>query len=131
MTSALKAMLVGLTLAVAAAGAADAQAAAAGGDVTRGGTLFKQRCGVCHSLAADTGPRPGPTMQRLSGRKAGAVPTFKYSPALKGSNIVWTRATLDRFLQGPAKMVPGTFMMVTVANPTDRRDIVAYLETMR
>ena len=131
MTSALKATLIGLTLAIAGIGAADAQAAAAGGNVARGGTLFKQRCGVCHSLVADTGPRPGPTMQRLSGRKAGSVPNFKYSPALKGSNIVWTRPKLDQFLQAPAKVVPGTFMMVAVANPTDRADIVAYLDTLK
>jgi hypothetical protein len=28
-------------------------------------------------------------------------------------------------------MVPGTFMMISVANPKDRGDIVAYLDTLK
>lgn len=109
---------------------AQAQAPAAA-NATRGGTLFKQRCAVCHSLVVDTATRPAPTLKALSGRKAGAVTTFKYSAALKGSNITWDKARLDQFLAAPGRMVPGTFMMSSVANPKDRADLVAFLDMLK
>jgi cytochrome c len=129
MTFGTKAALIGLTLALAPL-AAQAQAPAAG-DAARGATLFKQRCGVCHSVVVDTATRPAPTMKAISGRKAGVVPNFRYSPAMKNSNITWDKAKLDQYLAAPAKMLPGTFMMIAVANPKDRGDIVAYLDTLK
>ena len=37
--------------------------------------------------------------------------------------------TLDQFLQGPRKMVPGTKMTYAgIANPQDRADLIAYLK---
>lgn len=110
--------------------AAQAQASAAA-NATRGGTLFKQRCAVCHSLVVDTGTRPGPSLKAVSGRKSGAVATFKYSPALKTANITWNKANLDQFLASPARRVPGTFMMSSVANPKDRGDLVAFLDMLK
>ena len=128
MTFGTKVGLFALTLALAPFAA---QAAPAAGDAARGATLFKQRCGVCHSLVVDTATRPGPTMKGVSGRKAGTVPNFKYSPAMVKSKQTWNKANLDKYLAAPAKAVPGTFMTVAVPNATDRTDIVAYLDTLK
>jgi cytochrome c len=125
MTFGLKAGLIGLSLVLAAPMAAQAA------DAAKGATLVKQRCSVCHSLVVDTGPRPGPSMKGLAGRKAASVPNFKYSPALQKSGITWTPAKLDQFLAAPSKAVPGTFMAIAVPNPTERADIVAYLSTLK
>jgi cytochrome c len=130
MTFGTKAGLFGLVVALAPF-AVQAQAPAAAVDAVRGATLVKQRCAVCHSLVDDTGPRPGPSLKGVVGRKAGTLVGFKYSPAMKAANISWDKARLDVFLTGPGKAVPGTFMMIPVSNPKDRTDIVAYLETLK
>lgn len=94
--------------------------------------LFKQgeqvyeRCQACHSLEVD---RTGPHHCGLFGRRAGSVPGFQYSDAMKHSDIVWTARTLDRFLANPQKAVPGTNM--TYAGVTDageRKALIAYLQ---
>ena len=56
---------------------------------------------------------------------------YAYTPAMKASGVVWTPAELDRFLQGPRKLIPGTAMSVTVNDPVQRRDLIAYLGTLK
>ncbi len=93
------------------------------GDPVLGQQLY-QSCMGCHSLDEnDVGPRH----RGVVGRRAGSVPGYSYSPALKASGIVWTPVMLDRWLQGPQKLVPGAKMYFTVANPKSRADIIAYL----
>jgi cytochrome c len=93
------------------------------GDPGRGKSAYGG-CQGCHSLDEnDVGPRH----RGVVGRKAGSVPGYAYSAALKGSNIVWTPANLDRWLQGPQKMVPGSKMYFSVQDAQRRADIIAYL----
>ena len=88
------------------------------------------QCRLCH--AVEPGKNGvGPTLAGLMGSKAGAVPRFNFSAPLKASGIVWSRATLDQWLQGPMKMVPGTRMVTTVPNPEARKAIIDYLETVK
>jgi cytochrome c len=99
-------------------------AASAGGD-SRGEQLYA-RCLACHALAYD---RVGPRHCGLLGRRAGSVPGFDYSAAMKQSGIVWTARTLERFLAAPLEIVPGTTMTYAgVADPKERADLIAYLE---
>ena len=108
--------------AIAATGAAIGQAAPA----PNGETLFRQRCAMCHANVAGRPATLGPNLVGLAGRKAGSTP-FNYSPALKKSNITWTRAELDSFLAAPARKVPGTRMVIAVTDPAQRAAIVTYL----
>jgi cytochrome c len=62
------------------------------------------------------------------GRRAGSVPDFHYSDALKKSGIVWTEQTLDKWLQSPVKMVPGTAMGFQLRDAQERADVIAYLK---
>lgn len=89
-----------------------------------GARLYSQRCGACHSLDTD---RVGPRHRGVVGRRAGSVPGFRYSRALAGANIVWTRETLDRWLRSPRAMVPGTTMGFSLANAGERRAVIDYL----
>ena len=100
-------------------------AAAAAGDAGSGESIY-QRCGACHSLEHD---RAGPRHCGLFGRKAGSVKDFPYSEGMKRSGIVWSQATLDRFLANPGEVVPGTPMAAFgVSDAQERADLVAWLE---
>ena len=116
--------LHGPLLAIAlAVGSATAVAATA--DVAHGEEVYN-RCLACHALKTD---RVGPRHCGLIGRRAGSVPGFAYSEAMKKSKLTWDEKTLDRFLQKPLKVVPGTAMTYDgVPDAKDRRDLIAYLK---
>jgi cytochrome c2 len=100
------------------------------GDAAVGAALFKQRCGICHTLE-DGKVMPGPNLRGVVGRKAASVPAFNYSPALKASKLTWNTARLDQFLTAPQAMVPGTFMVISVPKPDERANVVAYLASLK
>ena len=117
----------GFALATAFALAAGS-AAGAGGDRARGEQLYS-RCAACHALDYD---RVGPRHCGLIGRRAGSVPGFEYSPAMRRSGLVWNTQTLNRFLADPPKAVPGTTMTYAgVGEPQERADLIAYLSSAR
>jgi cytochrome c len=105
------------------AGPSSAEIAAAG-DPARGQAIYS-RCLACHALARD---RVGPRHCGLFGRRAGSVPGFAYSKAMRNSGIVWSEETLDRFLADPLAAVPGTTMgYAGVKDARERRDLIAWL----
>ena len=83
---------------------------------------------MCHSVEPGKNGI-GPTLAGVVGRKAGAVPGFTYTEAMKSSNLTWTDANLHRFLGDPAGVVPGTAMNVPALGAADRNAIIAYLKT--
>lgn len=115
-------LLLASSLMLGAAGSARAD-----GDAAHGKTLFS-RCSTCHTVTNQN--KVGPTLAGVVGRKAGTVEGARYSKALPASGIVWDDQNLDSFLTDPAKLVPGTTMMVKLPNPQDRADIIAYLKTI-
>jgi len=93
-----------------------------------GKTLFA-KCGACHALTPGRNGR-GPTLYHLFGRKAGSVPGYGYSFAMKRSKVVWRESTLTRFIEDPQRVVPGTTMQFTVsANSQQMRALIDYLRT--
>jgi cytochrome c len=92
-----------------------------------GAQLFQQRCAACHSLVAGQN-KIGPHLAGVIGRKAGSVKDARYSPAMAATAIVWSARTLDPYLAAPAKVVPGTQMMIAVTNAAERASIIAYLK---
>jgi len=99
----------------------------ADGDPTKGKMLFS-RCSGCHTVTDQN--RAGPHLSGVFGRTAGTVQGARYSKALIASGIVWNDQTLDNFLAGPTKAVPGSTMPVSVPNAQDRADIIAYLKSV-
>ncbi|HZR36322.1 MAG TPA: c-type cytochrome [Nevskia sp.] len=116
-----------LALTAAAATAAWADGAATKGDAQHGKVLYGG-CMGCHSLDDND---VGPMHRGVVGRKAGSVPGYAYSAALKDSGIVWDPASLDRWLTNPQKMVPGAKMFFSVPDAQSRADIIAYLATQK
>jgi cytochrome c len=116
----------GVAVAVALVGAA--VEAWAAGDASAGQRLYEQRCTACHSPDAN---RIGPMHRGVVGRRAGSVPGFAYSVAVKGSGLVWNERTLDAWLTDPQQLVPGQAMFFSVADAKDRADIIAYLATLK
>jgi cytochrome c len=95
-----------------------------------GATLFKNRCAACHAVAAGEKSGIGPNLRGVIGRKAGTV-TYSYSPAMKKSGLVWSKISLDKFLTGPAKAMPGTKMAIGISDAAQRKAIIDYLATQR
>ncbi len=107
--------------------AATSHAATPTGDPVHGKALY-QGCAACHSIDDnDLGPRH----RGVVGRKAGVVPDYNYSPALKASGLTWTEDNLDRWLTNPSTLVPGTKMFFKIDDPQARADIIAYLKELK
>jgi cytochrome c2 len=98
------------------------------GDPAKGADVFDDHCSDCHALQ---GVHQGPSLVGVLGRKAGSLPGYDYTPAMKASGLTWNRAELDRFLVAPKKLVPGTAMEAVVVDPAERRDLIAYLATLK
>ena len=96
-------------------------------DVAAGQALYQSKCTGCHSVDAD---RIGPRHRNVVGRKVASVPGYDYSPALKKLGGVWTPSRLDRWLSGTQKMAPGSKMYIEIDDPTQRRLIIAYLQSV-
>jgi cytochrome c len=104
--------------------------AGAAGDPDRGKQEFR-RCASCHSAEPNV-HMTGPSLAAIWGRKAGTIKSFlRYSKALKQSQVVWDRDTLDTWLRDPQGLVSGNGMtMRGIENARMRQDIVAYLEKL-
>ncbi len=141
--SSLSAAVIGLMVISASAAYAQAPKAAApkgkaaaavkapSGDAAAGLTAFNARCRACHGLGG-IGSMIGPDLRGVYGAKAGEAAYAKHSAALKASGLTWTEANLDTWLAGPAKMVPGTTMILAPIPPADvRKNIIAYVATLK
>jgi cytochrome c len=96
----------------------------ASGDAAHGATVYHE-CMICHSLDKNG---IGPRHRGVFGRKAGSVPDYDYSAALKAADIVWNETALDQWLTNPQAFVPGTKMMFSVSNAQDRADVIEFLK---
>jgi ubiquinol-cytochrome c reductase cytochrome c subunit len=83
----------------------DAQVNPEGGDVARGGELFRVNCAMCHNFAGS----------------GGALTRGKYAPSLKG---VAPRDIYEAMLTGPQSM---PVFNDTNINPENKKNIIAFL----
>jgi cytochrome c len=101
-----------------------------GGDAAAGKQVFV-KCALCH-YAEPGKVKIGPPLWGVVGRPSASVPGYSYSTAMKAYNHVWTPENLFTYLQAPMKVVPGTKMtFVGLSSPTDRKNVIAYLETLK
>ena len=104
-------------------------ASADAGNSAQGEHAFK-KCAICHAKDKTNGIGPG--MFGIIGRHAGSAPGFRYSEVMKNSNIVWDEKSLDAFIMSPQKTLPGNLMPFPgIPSQEERRDLIAYLETLR
>jgi cytochrome c len=107
--------------------------AGANGDPVAGKKVFNRTCRVCHQVESGGGSMLGPNLADLVGRGAPVDPSYAYSDAFKsvaGKGLKWDKATLEKFLAAPTKLIPGSKMPMAVADARQRRDVVAYLSSL-
>jgi cytochrome c len=109
------------------AGAAADPLSAFAGDP--GAEVFRA-CVACHTLRAGDGPRAGPTLAGLFGRRIATLPGYDFSEALRRLDIVWTPETVARLFElGPMTYTPGTKMPEQrVGAAEDRAALVRFLQ---
>ena len=101
-------------------------------DAAVGKRVFREQCALCHSAqSGDNGGAQGPSLAGVYGRRAGSAAHFSYSRALVASGITWDAANLAQFLASPTSLVPGTAMVLAVADPADRDNLVAYFQSLQ
>ncbi len=71
---------------------------------------FMRKCSSCHDQKQSGGHSKGPHLWNLYGRKAGSIPGFEFSPAMKSSGHIWNWATLNYYLTDTEQAVPGRIM---------------------
>ena len=97
-----------------------------------GATVFHQ-CAACHTINQGSPDLAGPNLHDIVGQPVGQHrPRFGYTVALQSVGGRWTRARLDRWLTSPQRFAPGTSMhFAGLADPLDRADVIAYLESRK
>ena len=114
------------------AGAASAQinSLLATASAERGAQVAKQ-CQACHNFEEGQGPKVGPDLYGVVGRKIASVPGFNYTSALKSKNGTWDFNALNAWLTKPTAYAPGTAMTFAgLTNDKQRADVIAYLDTL-
>ena len=95
----------------------------------RGAEVYRA-CVACHALRPEEGPRAGPNLAGIIGRRIASEPGYRYSEALKAMDLVWDATTIARLFEvGPARYTPGTRMPEqTITDAGDRAALVRFLE---
>ncbi|MEH3038721.1 MAG: c-type cytochrome [Sphingomonas paucimobilis] len=88
-------------------------------------------CKACHTVNKGGRNGIGPNLNGVVGRPAASVAGFNYSPAMKASKLRWDAKTLDEYLAGPTKKVPGTRMPIATPDAAKRAAIIAYLTSAK
>ncbi len=100
-------------------------------DVAAGKQVFQQQCAICHADKPGVN-KIGPSLFAVVGRHTGSEAGYSYSVANKNANMVWTPDVLDKYLDNPQSVVPGTKMPYGgLKNATKRANLIAFLETLK
>jgi cytochrome c len=97
-----------------------------------GQQAFNNACRTCH-MVREGDNRLGPNLHKIIGRKAGSLPDYAFSSAMKEAGFVWDEEKLDRFMANPDEVVPGNSMKPYggLASGEDRKKIIAFLAQAR
>ncbi len=92
--------------------------------------VFNNACRTCHTLKEGDN-RQGPNLHSIIGRKAGSLPDYNYSSAMKEAGFVWDKDKLEHFIKSPDQVVPGHKMTPYggLASADDRSKVIAFLQS--
>jgi cytochrome c len=96
--------------------------------IEAGQQVFNNACRTCHTIKEGDN-RLGPNLYKIVGRKAGSLPDYNYSSAMKGAGFVWDEEKLEHFIANPDEVVPGNNMKPYsgLASTDDRTKVMAFL----
>ena len=89
-----------------------------------------QRCVACHSMGDSAPGDAGPPLRGVFGRRAGMVPGFAYSDAMRTAGrrgLIWNETTLARYLADPEAAMPGTAMPYQGGSAAERAAVIDWL----
>ncbi len=91
---------------------------------------FNNACRTCHTTREDDN-RLGPNLHDILGRKAGSLPGYNYSSAMKNAGFVWDEEKLEHFMAHPDEVVPGNNMKPYggLAAADERAKIIAFFRS--
>jgi len=96
-------------------------------DLAKGKAKFAM-CASCHTIKEGGANMTGPNLHGVFGRKAGSLPDFNYSDAIKEAGFIWDADKLDHWLAEPRTFMPGTKMTFAgLKDEKDRIDLIGYL----
>jgi cytochrome c len=106
--------------------------ASQGTEGVSGQQAFNNACRTCH-IVREGDNRLGPNLHKIVGRKAGSLPDYAFSSAMKEAGFVWDEEKLDRFIANPDEVVPGNSMKPYggLTSGDDRKKIIAFLAQPR
>lgn len=100
------------------------------GDPAKGEQIFKT-CHICHDIGPTAKIKVGPPLNGVVGRPWASLPGYSYSQGLqdgKAKGNVWTAAELEKWLENPRAVVPGTKMIFPGLKSAEQRaDVISYL----
>jgi cytochrome c len=121
----MRTLILAVLMAIASAGLALAQDAAAGQQV------FTRWCLPCHDAGEGAKIKLGPPLNGLDGRKAGTWEGYNYSDATRDCGITWGEVVFKEYVDSPLQKIPGTRMTFAgLRSPKDRDDLWAYLSRL-
>jgi cytochrome c2/cytochrome b561 len=91
-------------------------------------------CRFCHTVAKNDKHLAGPNLYAIFGQRAATAPNFYYSKAMAKAGregLVWDDATLDAFLAGPDRFMPGTSMAISIGPITDPATRAAVINILK
>jgi cytochrome c len=99
--------------------------------VAKGKALFAV-CKACHSTGEGEPHRTGPNLFGVAGRGSAKAAGYNYSPAMRGANLTWDDATMDKWLTKPSALVPKTKMIYAgQPDPEKRKALIAYMKSLK
>ncbi len=101
--------------------------ALAEGDIKKGKKVYN-KCRACHNIDKDKN-KVGPHLVGIFGRKAGSLEDFKYSDAMKSSDVIWDAETLAAYVKKPKEFIEDTKMnFAGIKKDKQIVDLIAYME---
>ena len=100
-------------------------------DPASGERLFMRKCSSCHDHEKSGGHGKGPHLWGVFGRKAGSIPGFEFSDAMRDTGVSWGYATLNHYLTNTEDAVPGRLMNFRgMKKDKQRARLIAFLRTL-